>query len=115
MLKSAFDGMGYTRANTTNDNSTNSTEVNSTPLVGGEKMPTKRSALFSRFVMLTFQERPYSIAEKEMFAELQRLQEGEGGKVLAEIIGHRETMEKNYAQKFEDVYKDLSKIKFCKT
>ena len=109
MLKNIYDGIGYERAQTTNDNRTHSTLVNSSVILGGQEMPSKENALFSRVIMLTFSKTKFSDSEKKAFRDLEEAITDGLGNVLLEVLEHREEMEKKFAQAFSKVYGHLRK------
>ncbi|MGH1433094.1 MAG: hypothetical protein ACRBG0_01405 [Lewinella sp.] len=109
MLKNVYDGIGYERAQTTNDNRTHATLVNSAVILGGQEMPTKENALFSRVLLLLFNKTKFSAAEKAAYNELERKIEGGLGDVLLEILQHRKIVEENFLAVFQKVYGHLRK------
>lgn len=109
MLKNVYDGIGYERAQTTNDNRTHATLVNSAVILGGQEMPTKENALFSRVLLLVFNKTKFSAAEKVAYNELERKIEGGLGDVLLEVLQYRETVEENFVTVFQKVYGHLRK------
>jgi hypothetical protein len=107
MLKNVYDGIGYERAQTTNDNRTHATLVNSAVVVAGQEMPSKENALFSRVLMLSFGQTKHSEMEKAAFAELERMI-GQGlGNVLVRILKERKAIVDGFATSFKEVYKHL--------
>jgi hypothetical protein len=107
MLKNVFDGIGYERAQTTNDNKTHSTEVNSAVILAGQEIPNKESALFSRVFMLTFTKTKFTDQERKAFQELETLISEGLGNVLLEILKHRETVAKGIRERFSMIYRHL--------
>ena len=107
MLKNVYDGIGYERAQTTNDNRTHATLVNSAVILGGQEMPSKENALFSRVIMLTFSKTRFSDNERNAFGELEQMIIDGLGNVLLEILQHREIFKNEFAQSFSKVHKQL--------
>jgi hypothetical protein len=107
MLKNIYDGIGYERAQTTNDNRTHATLVNSAVILGGQEMPTKENALFSRVLLLVFDKTKFSTEEKKAYNDLERKIEDGLGDVLLEILRYREVVEKEFATEFQKVYGHL--------
>ena len=107
MLKNVYDGIGYERAQTTNDNKTHSTLVNSAVILGGQEMPTKENALFSRVLLLVFDKTKFSTEEKKAYNDLERKIEDGLGDVLLEILRYRKVVEKEFATEFQKVYGHL--------
>lgn len=109
MLKNVYDGIGYERAQTTNDNRTHATLVNSAVILSGQEMPTKENALFSRVLLLVFNKTKFSAVQKVAFDELERKIEGGLGDVLLEILQYRKMVEENFVTVFQKVYGHLRK------
>ena len=107
MLKNVYDGIGYERAQTSNDNKTHSTLVNSAVILGGQEMPTKENALFSRVLLLVFDKTKFSTEEKKAYNDLERKIEDGLGDVLLEILRYRKAVEKEFATEFNKVYGHL--------
>ena len=109
MMKNIYDGIGYERAQMTNDNKTHSTPVHSAVVVAGQEMPTKENALFTRVILLEFMESQFGNIED--FKQLKELQEEGLGNVSLEILSQRHLM----ASKFKDTYYEIFKgIKYDK-
>ncbi len=109
MLKNIYDGIGYERAQSTNDNRTHATPVNSAVIVAGQEMPTKENALFSRVLMLSFGKTSHTDEAKREFHALETLIEDGLGNVLIEIITHREAVSAQFEKSFSEVYAHLRK------
>lgn len=107
MLKNVYDGIGYERAQTTNDNRTHATLVNSAVILGGQEMPTKENALFSRVTMLTFGKTKFNDQERAAFVELEKTIADGLGNVLLEILQHRETVATEFSRQYAQVYSHL--------
>ncbi|MCB9298845.1 MAG: hypothetical protein H6559_37855 [Lewinellaceae bacterium] len=107
MLKNVYDGIGYERAQSSNDNRTHATLVNSAVILGGQEMPTKENALFSRVVMLTFDRTKFDEQERQAFGELEEMIAEGMGNVLLEILQHRETVSKEFYRQFSKIYSQL--------
>ncbi|MCB0581949.1 MAG: hypothetical protein KDD10_21900, partial [Phaeodactylibacter sp.] len=107
MLKSMYDGIGYERAQTSNDNRTHATLVNSAVILGGQEMPTKENALFSRVLMLTFSKTKFDDGEKAAFRGLEEMISAGLGNVLLEILRHREVVAAQFGFEFSTVYGHL--------
>ena len=102
MLKSNYDGIGYERAQMSNDNKTHSSPVYSSPIVVGQELPTKENALFSRVITCFFE----AVAHQTRtdFDKLKEL-EGEGlGNVLLELLQQRELVERYFLKEHRLVF-----------
>lgn len=111
MFKNAFDGMGYERAQTTQDNRTHSTQVLSSIVIAGQEMPTKENALFSRVILLAFATRKYTDEQNLQFNQFEALIEKGLGNVLLEILKNQSLIETNFRATYEEVYAHLRKDK----
>jgi hypothetical protein len=111
MLKNVYDGIGYERAQTSNDNKTHATLVNSAVILAGQEMPTKENALFSRVLMLTFDKTKFTDGQRRAFSELEALKSEGLGNVLLEILKHRETVAKSIKERFSTIYGHLRQDK----
>lgn len=109
MLKNIYDGIGYERAQTSNDNRTHATPVNSAVIVAGQEMPTKENALFSRVILLSFGNTSHTEEAKQDFRQLELIIDQGLGNVLLEIIVHRQRIEQEFAVNFNTVYAHLRK------
>lgn len=107
MLKNVYDGIGYERAQTSNDNRTHATLVNSAVILGGQEMPTKENALFSRVLMLTFSKTKFDDGEKAAFRGLEEMISAGLGNVLLEILRHRGVVATQFDRQFSTVYGHL--------
>ena len=72
-LKTAYDGIGYERAQTSNDNRTNTTRVNSGIIIDGNEIPEKNSAVFSRCILLQFSKTAYTAEQRKAFEQLKNI------------------------------------------
>jgi hypothetical protein len=109
MLKNIYDGIGYERAQTSNDNRTHATLVNSSVILGGQEMPAKENALFSRVLMLTFDKTSFSKSQKEGFKELEKMISGGMANVLLEILQYRSLIARSFQSEYSKIYGHLRK------
>lgn len=105
MLKGIYDGIGYERALMTNDNKTHSSPVLSSVLMGGQELPTKENALFSRVFILEFSRQSWD--DKTKYDELTSWQEKGLGTVLFELLQDRPIIEKNFQAVFSEVLRSF--------
>ncbi|MBI9056965.1 MAG: toprim domain-containing protein [Labilibaculum sp.] len=106
-LKSAYDGDGYSRAQSTQDNKTHDTHVNSAIFLDGNYLPTMFSALFSRMIILNFSSHLFSDEETKAFQVLKKEAKMGFGKVILEILNHRSHFVKEFKEHFDIVYNEL--------
>lgn len=107
MLKSMYDGIGYERAQMTNDNKTHTTPVLSGCMVVGQEIPTKENALFTRVLMLEFSRQKWSKEEKINLDNLRKAESEGLGTVLFQILQHREQIEKHFKSTYNQVFSEL--------
>ena len=102
MLKSAYDGIGYERAETSNDNRTHTTPVYSAPIVTGNELPTQNSALFSRTLMIEFAKDKFTEQEKGKHNELMDAVKNGLTSATLEILKCRS----DFQTQFPDIFRD---------
>jgi hypothetical protein len=104
ILKSAYDGVGYSRAQVSQNNKTNTTQVKSGMLVDGNYFPTGDDALFSRLIFMAWNPKFTSIT-KEKIQELQdELQKGN-----SVIFNDIYTQRIKYKDEFSNIYREVLK------
>jgi hypothetical protein len=109
-LKNLYDGLGYDRAQKTNDNQTKQTPVNSSVILSGQEMPTAEPALFTRVVFVSFSESKYTLEESERFRKLKEEYEAEGlSYITAAVIKTRSVFEKEFASLYPTVFGQVHK------
>lgn len=106
-LKTAYDGIGYTRAQTSQDNKTHDTQVNSAIFLDGNYLPTMSSALYSRMIILNFSSHIFSDEETKAFQTIKKEAKMGFGKVILEILRHRSHFVKDFKNQFDIVYHEL--------
>ena len=107
MLKGIYDGIGYERAETSNDNRTKTTPVNSSVIVCGQEMPTKEAALFSRSIMLVFEKTKFDSTENKAYSLLKTTQSQGLGQILTEILKHRQLVVERFKIECDSILNDL--------
>ena len=110
-LKNAYDGIGYERAQMTNNNKTHISQVNSSIIFGGQEMPVKENALFSRTIMLVFAKTKFTNDQKEAFNKLENLISKGLSNVILEIIQHREIVENCFELEYKKAYQHFRRNK----
>ena len=88
-LKSAYEGVGYDRAQMSNDNKTHQTQVLSAIIIDGNELPVKKSALFSRTILLSFNDDIFGTKETEAYKKLEVIKAAGMGMVIKEILSCR--------------------------
>lgn len=115
MLKNVFDGIGYERAQMTNDNKTHSTPVLSACIVPGQQMPTKESALFSRVLMCEFKNNTFDDATAAAYTELKEWEQEGLGNVIGEILQQRSVLKKMFKDTYKSIFKTLKADKLLES
>ncbi|HAF30557.1 MAG TPA: hypothetical protein DCG75_16055 [Bacteroidales bacterium] len=111
LLKTGYDGSGYTRANKTNDNTTNSVNIESSIVLDGNSLPTYEAAIFDRILLLEFDNPNFSKESETAFNVLKEEMKNGYGQIIREIIQHRAY----FKEKFHDIYSQITKsIKYDK-
>ncbi|MCA1759241.1 MAG: hypothetical protein LC658_05690, partial [Bacteroidales bacterium] len=106
-LLTAYDGSGRATGVKSNDNRTKVSQVKSAIILDGNHLPTQKTAVLSRMVLLNFENNQFSDTQRKAFAELERLQDKGFGKVLIEILKHREHFQKGFKKTFDENMKKL--------
>ena len=96
-LKGLWDSAGRTRMNMDRDKKREQTKVDSGVIISGQEMATADIALFSRFVYLTFNKTEFTTAERNAFADLDRMRKLGFSHLTLEILNQRETFKQNFA------------------
>ncbi|MES2396234.1 MAG: DUF6371 domain-containing protein [Bacteroidota bacterium] len=109
ILKSAYDGVGYSRAQVSQNNKTNTTQVKSGMLVDGNYFPTGDDALFSRLIFMAWNPKFTSIT-KEKIQELQdELQKG-NSVIFSDIYTQRIKYKDEFSNIYREVLKEIKNI-----
>lgn len=105
MLKNTYDGIGYERAQMTNDNKTHSSPVHSAVIIAGQEMPTQENALFTRVILLEFVRQNFDNAKE--FERLKTIQEEGLGNVLLEILSYRKLIVGKFKHTYLSIYQKI--------
>lgn len=107
LLKSIYDGQGYSMAVKSNDDRTRNVVANSGIIIDGNALPTKSNALYDRNIILSFDDSKFSDASSEAYYKLKDLGEAGFAKVLVEILSHRATYEQRAGKCFDFSYRRM--------
>ena len=110
LLLTAYDGTGRSTGIKSNDNRTKTSMVTSSMILDGNEIPTQKSAVLSRMILLNFENNQFTPAQKKAFSELEKIQDNGFGKVLCDILEHREYFEANFRKTFSENRKELEDI-----
>lgn len=112
LCKNLYDGIGYERAQTSQDNRTHSNPVLSSTILSGQDMPTIDPALFTRVILLLFKNNNFDDGDRANYAALKALEKKGLTKITIDILGSRNLIEANFhaefkkwSQKFADKFK----------
>lgn len=89
MLKTGYEGVGYSRAQSTNDLLTHDTFFNSAVILDGNSLPSETSALLSRMIVLDFKNNIFTQSQDQAFTILRDEAENGFGRVTKEIFSNR--------------------------
>lgn len=106
-ILTAYDGAGRTTGVKSNDNRTKSFPVRSGLIFDGNHLPTQKTAILSRMILLNFEESTFTEAQKTAYEKLKTAASNGLGKVLIEILEKREKFEKGFKEAFNQNVKDL--------
>ena len=96
-LKGLWDSAGRSRMNMDRDKKREQTRVDSGVIISGQEMATADIALFSRMIYLTFNHTEFTTAERNAFADLDRLRKAGFTHLTLEILNNREAFKQNFA------------------
>lgn len=109
-ILTAYDGAGRTTGVKSNDNRTKSFPVRSGLIFDGNHLPTQKTAILSRMILLDFQESSFTQEQKMAYNKLKTAASNGLGKVLIEILEHRELFENKFKEAFEENVTDLKSV-----
>lgn len=99
-ILTAYDGAGRTTGIKSNDNKTKSFPVRSGLIFDGNHLPTQKTAILSRMILLNFEESSFTEDQKKAYDKLKSAASKGLGKVLTEVLGMRELFEKEFKEAF---------------
>ena len=102
-ILTAYDGAGRTTGIKSNDNKTKSYPIKSAMIFDGNHLPTSKSAILSRMILLNFENQTFTQEEKTAFDELKKLSEKGLSNVLVEILVYRNEVLKKFKTVFSEV------------
>ncbi len=107
LLLTAYDGSGRATGVKSNDNKTRVAAVKSAIILDGNHLPTQKAAVLSRMILLNFENNQFSEKQRQAFGQLEKTQDNGFGKVLIEILKHREYFRKGFKKTFDENIKEL--------
>jgi len=107
LFLTAYDGSGRTTGIKSNDNRTQVAAVKSALMIDGNGLPTQKSAILSRMILLYFQSNQFTKEQREAHKLLQIEQENGLGKVIIDILQLRKDFTHDFKATFEKNIQDL--------
>ena len=101
-ILTAYDGAGRTTGVKSNDNKTKSFPIKSAMIFDGNHLPTSKSAILSRMILLNFENQSFTTEEKTAFNELKKLSYKGLSGVLTEILCNRAEFSKTFKGIFSE-------------
>jgi hypothetical protein len=110
-ILTAYDGAGRTTGVKSTDNKTKCFPVRSGLIFDGNQLPTQKTAILSRMVLLNFEESKFTSQQVDAYTRLKLEAEGGLGGVLLEILSKRSEFEKNFRQGYNEYIRELKRMK----
>ncbi|MFY0628662.1 MAG: hypothetical protein JXR07_20380 [Reichenbachiella sp.] len=107
-LKAAYDGAGHKKSVKDSDKRTKTVPVNSSCLISGQQLPVADNALFKRCILAEFQQMEYTPLEKEIFRNLQDMEEGGLSHLTMKMICIRKVIETRFMETFDKVLAEFT-------
>ncbi len=107
-LKNVYDRTGYTRGKKDHTFDTDVTPVYSAAIVSGQEMPTIEPAFFQRVMMLVFEETKRTAEKKEIFRDLQAMENKGLSHLTVHILRHAPYFKEKFKETFIACSKELS-------
>lgn len=107
LILTAYDGSGRVTGIKSNDNKTRIAAVKSSIIFDGNNLPAQKTAVLSRMILLNFESNKFSDKQQKAFKKLSEIQDNGFGKVLTNILKHREHIKKNFKRVFDENVKKL--------
>lgn len=107
LFLTAYDGSGRATGVKSNDNRTKVAMVKSAMILDGNELPTQKTAVLSRMILLNFEKNQFSQEQRQAFSEMEKVQDKGFGKVIAEILQHREKFKKGFKRTFDENIQEL--------
>jgi hypothetical protein len=108
-IKNIYDRIGYKRGKKDHTFEVDYVPVQSACLLSGQEMPTIEPALFTRVIMLTFQETKHSEESRKVYRELMTEQEKGLSHLTVYLLKYGPYIEANFKETFEKEVKELAK------
>lgn len=109
-ILTAYDGAGRTIGMKTTDSKTKTFSIRSGIIFDGNHLPTQKTAILMRMILLNFENSNFSDSETKAFHELKDLADNGFGNVLIEILKLRPKIENVFRETYLDVKSKFRKI-----
>ena len=106
-LKAAYDGAGHKKSVKDSDKRTKTVPVNSSCMISGQHLPVDDIALFKRVILIEFHQTDFSQEEKDLFKQLQEMENGGLSHITAKLLGLRDVIKKEFSPTFDAVLRDM--------
>ena len=106
-ILTAYDGAGRTTGVKTNDNKTKSFPVRSALIFDGNHLPSQKSAILSRMILLNFEESKFTAEQTTAFKKMKDFTELGLGNVLIELLKIRPIIESKFSGRFREVSRKI--------
>ena len=106
-ILTAYDGAGKTTGVKSNDNKTKSFPVRSGLIFDGNHLPTQKTAILSRMVLLIFEESSFSQQPITAYNQLKSAAGNSLGNVLTEILSKRNLFEQRFKEGYSTNVSEL--------
>lgn len=116
LFLTAYDGSGRTTGIKSNDNRTQVAAVKSALMIDGNSLPTQKSAVLSRMILLYFSDNKFTDEQRAAYKLIQTEQENGLGKVVTDILQFRKDFANGFKATFETNVQELrqfNKIDFA--
>jgi hypothetical protein len=109
LLLCAYDGAGRATGIKSNDNKTRVSLVRSAIILDGNHLPTSKTAVLSRMILLNAENNKYSVKQQKAYNELEENQNAGFGLVFSEINELRSYFKDHFKKIFFENVSDLRK------
>jgi hypothetical protein len=106
-ILTAYDGAGRTTGIKTNDNKTKSFPVRSALIFDGNHLPSQKSAILSRMILLNFENSTFTAEQTTAFKKLKDFTDKGLGNVLLELLKLRPIFEEKFTGKYREVSRKI--------
>lgn len=106
ILKNAYDGVGYSKAQVSQNNKTKTTIVRSGLVIDGNYFPTKDDALFSRLIFMIWEPK-HTNESKQQIQELQDHFKAGNFELFSDIYKQRNLYKKGFTKLYREIINEL--------